>query len=103
MHNGKAVALKFESFSHPFHVLENEYQIYKLLGMDVIGLPKVKCFGTEQQGRVMIMQLLGPSLEKLFLLCSQKFSQTTVLFLALQLVSHSYYLVVLITYIIQPD
>lgn len=87
IHNCEAVALKFESSSHPSHVLENEYQIYKSLGSDIIGLPEVKYFGTEKQGKVMIMQLLGSSLEKLFLSCSRKFSQTTIILLALQLVS----------------
>jgi serine/threonine protein kinase len=89
LHNGEAVALKSEPHSHRLHVLQHEYQIYKSLGANVrvVGLPEIKYFGIDQQDQVMVMQLLGPSLEKLFVSCGRNFSLPTILLLALQLVS----------------
>jgi serine/threonine protein kinase len=85
---GETVAIKFESQSNHFIQLEHEYRMYKSLGSGVVGLPDVKWFGSDERGRLMVMQLLGSSLESLFNLCGRTFSLTTVLFLAIQLVSH---------------
>jgi casein kinase 1 len=46
----------------------------------------VSYFGTEGDYRVMVMELLGPSLEDLFNFCHRKFSLKTVLLLADQMV-----------------
>lgn len=52
----------------------------------VAGIPNVKWFGVEGDYNVLVMDLLGPSLEDLFNFCSRKLSLKTVLMLADQMV-----------------
>jgi len=54
------------------------------------GIPHLKWFGVEGEYNVMVIDLLGPSLEDLFNFCSRRFSLKTVLMLADQMVSFSY-------------
>lgn len=51
------------------------------------GVPHLKWFGVESEYNVMVIDLLGPSLEDLFNYCNRKFSLKSVLMLADQLVS----------------
>lgn len=51
------------------------------------GIPNVRWFGVEGDYNVLVMDLLGPSLEDLFNFCSRKLSLKTVLMLADQMVT----------------
>lgn len=57
--------------------------------LHTVGIPSIKWCGAEGDYNVMVMELLGPSLEDLFNFCSRKFSLKTVLLLADQMVSQS--------------
>ena len=59
--------------------------LYTLL-MSVVGIPTLHWFGAEGDYNVMVIDLLGPSLEDLFNYCSRKLSLKTVLMLADQMV-----------------
>jgi hypothetical protein len=85
----KEVAIKVE----PLHIkqsqLEHEFQVYKTFTGSV-GIPTVQWFGMECDHNVMVLELLGLSLEDLLGRCNQKFSLKTVLLLADQMVRTNY-------------
>ncbi|KAJ8773966.1 hypothetical protein K2173_009397 [Erythroxylum novogranatense] len=63
-----------------------ESKLYKIL-QGGTGIPNVRWFGVEGDYNVLVMDLLGPSLEDLFNFCSRKMSLKTVLMLADQMVN----------------
>lgn len=67
------------SARHPQLLYESK--LYRLLAGG-IGIPHVRWFGQERDFNVLVMDLLGPSLEDLFQFCSRRFSMKTVLMLA---------------------
>lgn len=50
------------------------------------GIPNIKWCGVDGNDNVLVIDLLGPSLEDLFVYCGRKFSLKTVLMLADQMV-----------------
>ncbi|KAL0305003.1 UNVERIFIED_CONTAM: Casein kinase-like protein 11 [Sesamum angustifolium] len=83
--NGEEVAIKLEPVKTKHPQLHYESKIYMLL-QGGTGIPNLKWFGVESEYNVMVIDLLGPSLEDLFNYCNRKFSLKTVLMLADQLV-----------------
>jgi len=53
----------------------------------VVGIPSVKWFGAEGDYNVLVIDLLGPSLEDLFNQCGKRLSLKTVLMLAEQMIN----------------
>ncbi|XP_050346189.1 casein kinase I isoform X1 [Nymphalis io] len=82
----KEVAIKLECKKTRHPQLHIESKFYKLM-QGGIGIPAIKWCGSEGDYNVMVMELLGPSLEDLFNFCARRFSLKTVLFLADQLIS----------------
>lgn len=85
--------------------LRDEYRTYKILAgsgssasptcpslladprVHAVGIPQVYYFGQEGLHNVLVIDLLGPSLEDLFDMCGRKFSIKTVCMTAKQMVS----------------
>jgi len=59
------VAIKLEPLKSRHPQLAYEYKLYKILAGGV-GIPPVRWFGKEGDYNVLVMDLLGPSLEDLF-------------------------------------
>ncbi|GLV32957.1 discs overgrown [Carabus blaptoides fortunei] len=80
------VAIKLECIKTRHPQLHIESKFYKMM-QGGVGIPTIKWCGTEGDYNVMVMELLGPSLEDLFNFCSRRFSLKTVLLLADQLIT----------------
>ncbi|CAN0878060.1 Casein kinase 1-like protein 2 [Linum grandiflorum] len=80
------VGIKLENVKTKHPQLLYESKLYKLL-QGGTGIPNVKWFGVEGEYNVLVMDLLGPSLEDLFNFCSRKMSLKTVLMLADQMIN----------------
>ncbi|KAL5998722.1 Casein kinase 1-like protein 10 [Asimina triloba] len=94
-HESSAKMLDFvilqESVKTKHPQLHYESKLYILL-QGGTGIPHLKWFGVEGQYNVMVIDLLGPSLEDLFNYCNRKFSLKTVLMLADQLINRVEYM-----------
>ncbi|KAG6524491.1 hypothetical protein ZIOFF_014403 [Zingiber officinale] len=90
--SGEEVAIKLESLKARHPQLHYESKLYMLLqgGSNWNSTPK--WFGMEGEYNVMVIDLLGPSLEDLFNYCNRKFSLKTVLMLADQMISRVEYM-----------
>lgn len=57
----------------------------------IAGIPNVYYFGQEGLHNILVIDLLGPSLEDLFDHCNRKFSTKTVVMVAKQMVRMDFY------------
>jgi serine/threonine protein kinase len=86
---GSTYAIKLEPIQAKHPQLLYESRLYKLLNQKgrVEGIPALRWYGMEGDYNVMVVDLLGPSLEDLFNFCGRKFSLKTVLMLAEQMIT----------------
>ncbi|CAH6721263.1 casein kinase I homolog 1 [[Candida] jaroonii] len=83
--NGVAVAIKFEPRKTDAPQLRDEYRTYKHLhGCE--GIANAYYFGQEGLHNILVIDLLGPSLEDLFDWCGRRFSIKTVVQIAIQMI-----------------
>lgn len=84
--NGVPVAIKFEPRKTEAPQLRDEYRTYKhLQGSD--GIPNAYYFGQEGLHNILVIDLLGPSLEDLFDWCGRRFSIKSVVQVAIQMLN----------------
>lgn len=83
--NNQQVAIKFEPRKCEAPQLRDEYRSYRILH-DVPGVPKAYFFGQEGVHNILVIDLLGPSLEDLFDWCGRRFSVKTVVQVAKQMI-----------------
>ena len=92
--NHESVAIKLENAQSKYPQLVYESKVYKLLNQNkgVKGVPQVKHIGVEGDYNVMVIDLLGPSLEELFTYCQRQLSLKTTILLGEQLLDRIEYL-----------
>ncbi|XP_019760178.1 casein kinase I isoform X1 [Dendroctonus ponderosae] len=88
--NGEEVAVKLEAIRARHPQLLYESKLYRILHGG-IGIPHIRYYGQEKDHNVLVMDLLGPSLEDLFNFCSRRFTIKTVLMLADQMIGRIEY------------
>ncbi|KAL8419004.1 hypothetical protein RB594_002279 [Gaeumannomyces avenae] len=84
--NNQQVAIKFEPRKSDAPQLRDEYRTYKIL-VGCPGIPNVYYFGQEGLHNILVIDLLGPSLEDLFDHCNRRFTIKTVVMVAKQMLS----------------
>ncbi|XP_003791950.1 casein kinase I-like [Otolemur garnettii] len=88
--SGEEVAVKLESQKVRCPLLLYESKLYKVL-QGGVGIPHIRWYGQEKEYNILVMDLLGPSLEDLFNYCSRRFTMKTILLLADQMISRIEY------------
>jgi serine/threonine protein kinase len=88
---GEEVAAKLERAQPRQSQLLSERNLYRVL-QGGVGIPNIRWYGAEAGYNILIMDLLGPSLEDAFNKCGRKFSLKTTLMLAEQLLIRIDYL-----------
>ncbi|KAI3691153.1 hypothetical protein L2E82_49372 [Cichorium intybus] len=80
------VAVKMENRQTKHPQLLYEAKLYNYL-QGIVGIAGIHWSGVDIQDNVLVLDLLGPSLEDLFVYCGRKFSLKTVLMLADQMLT----------------
>ena len=88
--SGEQCAVKLENKNTNQSLLEQE--AYLLCYLKGEGIPQIKSYGYSGEYNVMVMELLGKSLEKLFQECNKKFTIKTVCMLAIQMITRLQYI-----------
>ncbi|KAH9030945.1 kinase-like protein [Lactarius hengduanensis] len=84
--NSQSVAIKFEPRKAEAPQLRDECRSYRILA-GCTGIPQIYHFGQEGLHNILVIDLLGPSLEDLFDMCGRKFSIKTVCMAARQMIT----------------
>lgn len=84
--NNQQVAIKFEPRRSEAPQLRDEYRAYRILAGSS-GIPRAYYFGQEGLHNILVIDLLGPSLEDLFDWCNRKFTPKTVVQVAKQMIT----------------
>ena len=82
--NNEQVAIKLEHTKSMIPQLIYESKLYSILKGGV-GIPNILWTGVEDEFNVMVMEMLGPSLEDMFNFCKRRFTIKTVAMIAEQL------------------
>uniref|UniRef100_A0A383VAC2 non-specific serine/threonine protein kinase n=1 Tax=Tetradesmus obliquus TaxID=3088 RepID=A0A383VAC2_TETOB len=90
LQTGEEVGIKLESVKARHPQLLYESKLYKIL-QGGAGIPNLRWYGIEGEYNVMVIDLLGPSLEDLFNFCSRKLTVKSVLMLADQMIARVEY------------
>lgn len=85
LREAEPVAIKFEPRRSDAPQLRDEFRAYRILN-GCRGIPHAYYFGQEGMHNVLILDLLGPSLEDLFEWCGRKFSVKTTCLVAKQMI-----------------
>ena len=85
------VAIKLEPIKSRSPQLFYESKLYTILASGIC-IPRSYWYGSESNYNVLVMELMGKSLEDLFNLCNKKFSLKTVLMLADQMLERVEYI-----------
>lgn len=88
---GEEFGIKLEPLRTKCPQLFYEYKLYKIL-QGGVGIPQAYWFGVDGEFNVMVMDLLGPSLEDLFVTSKMRFSLKTVLMIGEQMIRRIEYI-----------
>lgn len=91
VHTDEYVAVKMEKCNTKCILLPHEAKIYKIL-QGGVGIPRVRYFGCEGNYNVLVVDLLGPTLEDLLNFCSRNFSLKTTIMLGDQILARVEYM-----------
>jgi serine/threonine protein kinase len=99
--SGEEIAIKSESKSSRYFHLQNECNMHKAIGNHP-SVPQFKWYGEEHNRRLLVLSLLGPSLQDVFVASHCKFKLDTVLGIARQIVRSifSFYSIIIICHVL---